>query len=143
MNKNLNSLKDFLANVHKMGFSLLDYNGIKVPCILIEDVQFESIISKSYGKPNLIDTNLNIFDDGQHVFVNLNINFLNADLEFDFLLYANESIDFFKFLSSAGMLGIAPHESKSSNIFFVQLPKKDQAEKAFELIKSKLHPKNK
>jgi len=139
----LNTLEDFLANVHKLGFSLLDYNEIQVPCILIEDVQFENIISKSYGKPNLIDTNLNIFDDGQHVFVNLNINFLNADLEFDFLLYANESIDFFKFLSSSGMLGIAPHESKSSNIFFVQLPKKDQAEKAFELIKSKLNPKNK
>jgi hypothetical protein len=37
------------------------------------------------------------------------------------------------------MLGIAPHESKSSNIFFVQLPKKDRAEKAFELIKSKIN----
>lgn len=138
MNKNLNTLDDFLANVHKLGFSVFDYNDIKVPCLLVEDVQFENIISKSYGKPNLIDTNLNIYDDGQHVFVNLNVKFLNADLEFDFLLFANESIDFFRFLSTAGMLGIAPHESKSGNIFFVQLPKKDQAEKAFDLIQSKL-----
>jgi hypothetical protein len=134
----LNSLEDFLANVHKLGFSIIDYNGIKVPCLLIESIQFENIISKSFSKPNLIDTNLNIYDDGQHVFVNLNVNFLHADLEFDFLLFANVSIDFFRFLSTAGMLGIAPHEAKSSNIFFVQLPKKDQAEIAFELIKSKL-----
>jgi len=135
----LNSLEDFLANVHKLGFSIIDYNGTQIPCLLIENVQFENIISKSYGKPSLIDTNLNIYDDGHHVFVNLNIKFLNADLEFDFLLFANVSIDFFRFLSTAGMLGIAPYESKSSNIFFVQLPKKDQAEKAFELIKSKLN----
>ncbi|CAN5781720.1 hypothetical protein BH23THE1_BH23THE1_04900 [soil metagenome] len=139
MKKNLNSLEDFLTNVHKLGFSVIDYSGIKVPCLLIENVQFENIMSKSYGKPNLIDTNLNIYDDGHHIFVNLNINFLNADLEFDFLLYANESIDFFKFLSTAGILGIAPHEPQSTNIFFVQLPKKDQAERAFELIRSKLN----
>jgi hypothetical protein len=135
----LNSLEDFLANVHKLGFSVIDYSGIKVPCLLIENVQFENIMSKSYGKPNLIDTNLNIYDDGHHIFVNLNVNFINASLEFDFLLYANESIDFFKFLSMAGMLGIAPNEPQSTNIFFVQLPKKDQAERAFELIRSKLY----
>jgi hypothetical protein len=139
LKKNLNSLEDFLANVHKLGFSVIDYSGIKVPCLLIENVQFENIMSKSYGKPNLIDTNLNIYDDGHHIFVNLNVNFINASLEFDFLLYANESIDFFKFLSMAGMLGIAPNEPQSTNIFFVQLPKKDQAERAFELIRSKLY----
>ncbi|MDN5846742.1 MAG: hypothetical protein L0H53_10770 [Candidatus Nitrosocosmicus sp.] len=135
----MNSVEDFLANVHKLGFSVIDYSGVKVPCLLIENVQFENIMSKSCGKPNLIDTNLNIYDDGHHIFVNLNVNFLNTDLEFDFLLYANESIDFFRFLSTAGMLGIAPPEPQSTNIFFVQLPKKDQAERAFELIRSKLN----
>lgn len=140
LNRNLNSLEDFQASVHKLGFSVIDYNGFNVPCLLVEDVQFENIMSKSSGKSNLIDTNLNIYDDGHHVFVNLNVNFLNDDLEFDFLLYANENIDFFRLLSSAGMLGIAPQESRnSSNIFFVQLPKKDKAEKAFELIKSKFN----
>jgi hypothetical protein len=139
-NRNLNSLEDFQASVHKLGFSVSDYNGTHVPCLLVEDVQFENIMSKSYGKSNLIDTNLNIYDDGHHVFVNLNINFLSDDLEFDFLLDANETIDFFRFLSSTGMLGIAPQKSRNSNnIFFVQLPKKDKAEKAFELIKSKLN----
>ena len=140
LNRNLNSLEDFQASVHKLGFSVIDYNGTNVPCLLVEDDQFENIMSKSYGKSNLIDTNINIYDDGHHVFVNLNVNFLNDDLEFDFLLYANETIDFFRFLSSAGMLGIASQKSRNSNnIFFVQLPKKDKAEKAFELIKSKLN----
>ncbi len=140
LNRNLNSLEDFQASVHKLGFSVIEYNGTHVPCLLVEDVQFENIMSKSYGKSNLIDTNLNIYDDGHHVFVNLNIKFLNDDLEFDFLFYANETIDFFRFLSSAGMLGIAPQKLRNSNnIFFVQLPKKDKAEKAFELIKSKLN----
>jgi hypothetical protein len=140
LNRNLNSLEDFQASVHKLGFSVIDYNGTHVPCLLVEDVQFENIMRKSYGKSNLIDTNLNIYDDGHHVFVNLNVKFLNDDLEFDFLFYANETIDFFRFLSSAGMLGIAPQKSRNSNnIFFVQLPKKDKAEKAFELIKSKLN----
>ena len=124
MKKNLNSLEDFLANVHKLGFSVIDYSGVQVPCLLIENVQFENIMSKSYGKPNMIDTNLNIYDDGRHVFVNLNVNFLQADLEFDFLLNANESIDFFRFLSTAGMLGIAPHEPQSTNIFLFNYPRK-------------------
>ena len=140
LNRNLYSLEDFQAGVHKLGFSVIDCNGIEVPCLLVEDFQFENIMSKSYGKSNVIDTNLNIYDDGHHVFVNLNVNFLNNDLEFDFLLYANETIDFFRFLSAAGMLGIAPQKSRNgNNIFFVQLPKKDKAEKAFELIKSKLN----
>ncbi len=140
LNRNLNSLEDFQASVHKLGFSVIEYNGTHVPCLLVEDVQFENIMRKSYGKSNLIDTNLNIYDDGHHVFVDLNVKFLSDDLEFDFLFYANETIDFFRFLSSAGMLGIAPQKLRNSNnIFFVQLPKKDKAEKAFELIKSKLN----
>ena len=99
---------------------------------------FESIMRESFGKPNLIDTNLNIYDDGHHVFVNLNINFLKTNLAFDFLLYANDTIDFFEALAASGMLGIAPHESSTNNVFFVQLPRKDNAESALDLIRSKL-----
>ncbi|HYF99174.1 MAG TPA: hypothetical protein VD815_03705 [Candidatus Saccharimonadales bacterium] len=138
MNKKLITLEDFIANVHKLGYSIITYNQTIVPCLLVESSLFESIMRESYGKPNLIDTNLNIYDDGHHVFVNLNINFLKTNLEFDFLLYANKTLDFFKSLAASGMLGIAPYESSKSNVFFVQLPKKDQAEKAYLLILSKL-----
>lgn len=138
MNKKLITFEDFIANVHKLGYSIISYSETMIPCLLVESSLFESIMGKSYGKPNLIDTNLNIYDDGHHVFVNLNISFINTNLEFDFLLYANKTLDFFKFLATSGMLGIAPYESSKSNVFFVQLPKKDQAEKAYRLILSKL-----
>ena len=36
-NRNLNSLEDFQASVHKLGFSVIDYNGTNVPCLLVED----------------------------------------------------------------------------------------------------------
>lgn len=127
-----------MANVHKLGYDFIEYHYHKVPCLLVQPEQFESIMRNSYGKPNLIDTNLNIYDDGHHVFVNLHVNFLNTDLMFDFLLYANESIDFFEALAASGMLGIVPHKSFENNVFFVQLPKRDNAENALNLIRSKL-----
>ena len=138
MNRELHTLEDFLANVHKLGYNLIEYNKVKVPCLLVEPKLFESIMRESYGKPNLIDTNLNIYDDGHHVFVNLNVNFLKTNLVLDFLLYANDTIDFFESLAASGMLGIAPHEISTNNVFFVQLPKKDNAESALDLIRSKL-----
>lgn len=138
LKNNLNSLEDFVSNVHKLGYILIDLGGEKVPCIVVDSVEFENIMKVSQGKPNSIDTNLNIFDDGFHVFVNVNIKFMNHTLEYDFLLYANETLDFFKSLSLAGMIGIAPKDSSGANVFFIQLPRKDQAIKAFELITSKL-----
>ena len=138
MKNNLNNLQDFVSNVHKLGYSLVDLNGAKVPCILVTWNEFSAIVGVSNGKHSIIDTNLNIFDDGIHVFVNININFINTPLEFDYLLYANETIDFFKFLSLSGMVGIVPHQASGSNVFFVQFPRKDQATKAYELIVSKL-----
>jgi hypothetical protein len=136
--RELHTLEDFLTNVHKMGYNLIEYNNNRVPCLLVEPKVFESIMRESYGKPNLIDTNLNIYDDGHHVFVNLNVNFLKTNLEFDFLLYANDTIDFFESLAASGMLGIAPYKTSTNNIFFVQLPRRENAENALDLIRSKL-----
>jgi hypothetical protein len=68
---------------------------------------------------------------------------MNSSLEYDFLLYANESLDFFRLLSRAGVIGIAPSDSSGANVFFIQLPRKDQAIKAFDLIVSKLPERSK
>jgi len=127
-----------VSNVHKLGYMLIDFAGEKVPCLLVDTAEFKNIMKISHGKPNSIDTNLNIFDDGFHVFVNLNFKFIKSNLEYDFLLYANETLDFFRFLSYAGMIGIAPADSSGANVFFIQLPKKNQAIKAYEIIVSKL-----
>jgi hypothetical protein len=122
---------------------IIDFADEKVPCLLADSLEFEKIMKVSQGKTNLIDTNLNIFDDGFRVFVNLNIKFMNSSLEYDFLLYANESLDFFRLLSRAGVIGIAPSDSSGANAFFIQLPRKDQAIKAFDLIVSKLPERSK
>lgn len=143
MKKNLNSLEDFVSNVHKLGYMLVNFAGERVPCLLMDPNEFENMMKVSQGRPNSIDTNLNIFDDGVHVFVNLNIKFMNRNLDYDFLLYANETLDFFKSLSVAGMIGISPSGSTESNVFFIQLPRKDQAIHAYNLIVSKLSESNK
>ena len=41
-------------------------------------------------------------------------------------------------LPIAGMLGLSSTNNSKSNVFFIQLPKKDRAEKAFEMIRKKL-----
>ncbi len=56
----------------------------------------------------------------------------------DYLLYANENLDFFYSLANSGMLGLSSTNNSKSNVFFIQLPKKDMAEKAFEMIRKKL-----
>lgn len=138
MTRNYNTLKEFVDNIHKLGYSLVYNNNIKVPCLYVDNPDYEKILKISYGKPNLIDTNLNIYDDGKHVFVDISIRFVDNDLEMAFLLYANETLGFFENLSKSGMLGIAPHESTTGNVFYIQLPNRDRTEKAFKMIKSKI-----
>jgi hypothetical protein len=104
----------------------------------VEDSFFEQILKISYGNKMSIDTNLNIYDDGHHIFVEISFNFLNSHLKGNYLLYANENLDFFYNLANAGMLGLSSNDQSKSNVFFIQLPKKDRAEKAFEMITTKL-----
>ena len=136
--RNHYTLDDFINNVHKLGYTFVDYNNIRVPVLYIDDTLFEQILNFSYNKRISIDTNLNIYDDGYHVFVDITLKFLNANKEKTFLLYANESLEFFYNLATAGIFGLVSKDNPSSNIFFIQLPKKDKAEKAYDIIKDKL-----
>ena len=138
MSRNLSNLNEFVNNLHKLGYSIVDYNDIKIPSLYVEDQLFDNIVNNSYNKKISIDTTLNIYDDGFHIFVDINLNFFDMGLEENFLLYANETLDFFYNLSNAGMLGLAPASKSKSNVFFIQLPKKERVEKAFEMIQKKL-----
>jgi hypothetical protein len=138
MARNLSNLNDFKNNLHKLGYSLVDYNGIKIPCLYVEDELFEKIMGMSFINKTSVDTTLNIYDDGFHVFVDISLKFFNTTLDENFLLYANETLDFFYNLSNGGILGLAPSNDLGSNIFFIQLPKKERAEKAFDMIQKKL-----
>ncbi len=92
-----------------------------------------------YGKKLAVDTLLNVFHDGQDVFVDVKLNFLNIGIEENYLLYANDMLEFFESLTRTGMIGIASNASYSqntSNIFMIQLPKKEAAENALRIIKA-------
>lgn len=132
------TLKDFIENLHKEGTGLLNYNGNNVPCIYVDSKRYENIISSTYGKKLAVDTLLNIFHDGTHVFVDIQMEFLDSNREEYFLVFANEMLEFFEALSKIGLIAIVPQMEYygNQNIFVIQIPKIESAEKALEIIKS-------
>ena len=132
------TLKDFVENLHKEGTGLLNYDGNNVPCIYVDSKRYENIISSTYGKKLAVDTLLNIFHDGTHVFVDIQMKFLDSNREEYFLVSANEMLEFFEALSKTGLISIVPQMEYygNQNIFVIQIPKIESAEKAFEIIKS-------
>jgi hypothetical protein len=133
------TLKDFIENLHKEGTGLLNYDGNNVPCIYVDSKRYENIISSTYGKKLAVDTLLNIFHDGTHVFVDIQMKFLDSNREEYFLVFANEMLEFFEALSKTGLIAIVPRMEYygNQNIFVIQIPRIESAEKAFEIIKSK------
>ena len=137
--RNFSTLEEFKANLHKEGATLVEFSGSKVPCILLSQKKYDEMLQKVYGKKVRADTMLDIFYDGQDVFVDVQIKFLDADFEENYLLYANNMIEFFEALAESGLVSIAPDSpayTNSQNVFMIQLPKKDAAEKALEIIRA-------
>jgi hypothetical protein len=133
------STDDFIRNLHKLGVGLTEFNGTKIPTIYIDSEEYDEVIRNVYGKKIAVDTLLNIFHDERDVFVDVQMTFLDINLKMNFLLYANSLIEFFNYLSESGIIAIAPELTSpinSSNIFMIQLPKKEQAEKAFKIIRT-------
>jgi hypothetical protein len=137
-NRKFQTLKDFVENLHKEGTGLLNYDGNNVPCIYVDSKRYENIISSTYGKKLAVDTLLNIFHDGTHVFVDIQMKFLDSNREEYFLVFANEMLEFFEALSKTGLIAIVPQMEYygNQNIFVIQIPRIESAEKAFEIIKS-------
>jgi hypothetical protein len=141
--RNFSTIDDFLRSLHKDGIGLLDFNGKKIPCIYVSRSQYDEIMDKVSGKKIAVDTTLNIFSssDEPDVFVDMYLNFLNANFDQYFLLAANDNLEFFEELASQGIIAIAPSLTSyvdQSKLFMVQLPKKDALENALQIIKSKL-----
>lgn len=129
-----------LARTHK-DVTLFDYNGIKVPCIIIEEKKFENIMSTIAGKPVSVETNLNILQDGLgHVFVDVSLNFSQGGIVEKLLLYANDFFEFFEALAGSSLLALSSPKSVygESNVFMIQLPKPERAIDALEIIKKGL-----
>ena len=137
--RNFSTLEEFKANLHREGATLLEFSGSKVPCIILSQKNYEEMLRKVYGKKVAADTLLDIFYDGQDVFVDVQVRIPDTDFEENYLLYANDMIEFFEALAESGLISLAPDSSaytNSQNVFMIQLPKKDAAERALEIIKS-------
>jgi hypothetical protein len=132
-------LEELLAQRHK-DVTLYDFEGKKVPCIIMEERRFDEIMKAIAGKPISVETNLNILQDGLgHVFVKMTLHF-SQEIEEKILLYANESLEFFEALTETSMLALSsPHsEYGRSNVFMIQLPKPERTADALEIIKKGL-----
>ena len=135
------SFEDLLNSVHKEGVTLFEYNNMKVPCILLKNERFHEIARAFYGKAHTVDSKLNILhDDKKHVFVEIVLKFSKAGIEQKILLYTNKHLEFFEYLAESAIIGLLPESGNQTeaNILMVQLARKNEIEKALEIIKSYL-----
>ena len=138
-------MKQLLERVYK-DIDIFDFNGQDVPRIILTDRKFDDIMSKIQGKPVSVNTNLNILqDDLGHVFVEIMLDFSYGEIHEEFLIYANESLEFFEALADTTMFGLSPpnySEVNQDKIFMVQLPKPEKAIEAIDIIKNGLEKKS-
>jgi len=137
--RNFDSLEEFKANLHKEGATLVEFSKSKIPCILVSQKKYDEVLNKIHDMQVRADTILDIFYNGQDVFVDVQIKFLNTDFEENFLLYANDMLEFFEALADSGLIALAPGSTSytnSQNVFMIQLPKKEGAERALAIIRT-------
>ncbi len=137
--RNFSTLEEFKAHLHTEGATLVEFSGSKVPCILMNTKKYEQVLYHVRDRKVRVDTVLDIFYDGQDVFVDVQLKLLGTEFDLNFLLYANDMVEFFNALAESGLISIAPDSQQyisSQNLFMIQLPKKDAAERALEIIKA-------
>ena len=137
-------MEKLLERVYK-DIDIFDFNGQSVPRIILTDRRFDEIMSEIEGKPISVNTNLNILQDGLgHVFVEIMLDFSHGEIHEEFLIYANESIEFFESLAKTTMFALSPpnySEVNQDKIFMVQLPKPEKALEAIDIINNGLSKK--
>ncbi|MHB8603292.1 MAG: hypothetical protein ACYC6W_04275 [Nitrosotalea sp.] len=134
-------LEKFLSERHK-DVTLFDFEGKKVPCIILDERKFDTLMKTIAGKPVSVETNLNILQDGLgHVFVRVTLQFSQGGIEEKFLIYANEAVEFFEALAETTMLSLSSPNSSygNSNVFMIQLPRPERAQNALDIIRKGLH----
>ena len=138
-------LEKLLERVYN-DIDIFDFNGKNIPRIILTDRKFDDLMSKIQGKPISVNTNLNILQDGLgHVFVEITLDFSYGGIHEEFLVYANESLEFFESLANTTMFALSPpgySEVNQDKIFMVQLPKPDKATEAIDIIKNGLSKKS-
>jgi hypothetical protein len=136
--RQFSSMKDFTDNLHQGEISIVNFDGKPLPCIQIDNHCYREILTKVGGKKLAVDVLLDIFHDGKNVFVDINMTYLDYNIEENYLIYANDKKEFFQALARTGMIGLLPANlsEAEANIFMVQIPKLEAARKAWEQIYS-------
>ena len=138
-------MEKLLERVHN-DIDIFDFNGKNIPRIILTDRKFDDLMSKIQGKAVSFNTNLNILQDGLgHVFVEITLDFSYGEIHEEFLVYANESLEFFESLANTTMFALSPpnySEVNQDKIFMVQLPKPERAIEAIDIIKNGLEKKS-
>ncbi len=135
-------LKRLLSRVHD-GVTTFDFDGRRVPCIVIEASRYDDLLSEIAGRPLSIDTNLNILQDGLgHVFVDVVLEFSKGGMVERFMVNAKTDLAFFESLADATMLALSSPRSHygRDNVFMIQLPNPARAQDALAIIRKALTP---
>ena len=135
--RNFSNLKEFIDNLHKGEVSVIDFEDKHLACIRIDNQRYVEIMGKIAGKKLAVDVVLDIFHDETNVFVDVDMTYLDYDIEENYLIHANENKDFFRVLATTGLIAILPIDSSSNNIIFlIQIPRIEAAKKAWDQIVS-------
>lgn len=136
--RKFHNLAQFSDNLHKGEISVMDLDGRPLPCIQIDDRRYIDILTAVGGKKLAVDILLDIFHDGKNVFVDIVMTYCDYNIEENYLVFANDTTEFFQALASTGMIGILPTTRAISgqDIFLIQLPKLEAAINAWEQISS-------
>ncbi len=109
----------------------------KIPCIHIEPEKYSKIIQAVAGRKLVVDILLDIFSDGRQIFIDVFMNYVDYGFSENYLLYANQMPEFFKYLAETGIIAISPYNDRlesEPNILLVQIPKLTPAEKVYAQI---------
>jgi hypothetical protein len=139
--RNFSTLAELKANLHEYGTTIVPLNGGGIPCLLVNQEEYDRIMHIAYGRHLRVETVLDIFHNGEDVFVDIFIKFSDIDFERNYLLYANNMLEFFELLVESGLMAISSelaYSSGSQDVFVIQIPKKDAAEHALEIIKKNI-----
>jgi len=133
-------LKRLLEQVHD-GITTFDFDGKETPCIVIEEKKYDEMLSKVAGQSLLINTDLNILQDGLgNVFVEVILIFSKGNIVEKFIINAKTDLIFFESLAKTSMLALSSPKSHygKDNVFMIQLPRPEKAQDALEIIKNAL-----
>lgn len=137
-------LKKLSERVHD-NITTFDFDSKDIPCIILDEIKYDEIMSKVAGTALAINTDLNILQDGLgHVFVEIVLTFSQGGIVEKLLINANKDLSFFETLAKTSMLALSSPKSHygKDNVFMIQLPRPEKAENALEIIKRGLEPSN-